>query len=69
MGVCITRKHASIHCGTAAHLSRMPGGLDYFVTGYGTGGTVAGVGRVLRSIDSVMFGYVSMIVQKTRNDS
>ena len=23
--------------------------LDYFVTGYGTGGTVAGVGRVLRS--------------------
>ena len=29
-------------------LADFPGGLDYWVTGYGTGGTLTGVGRVLR---------------------
>jgi len=46
-----TAANASIHASTTAQeiLSDFKGSrLDYFVTGYGTGGTVTGVGRVLR---------------------
>ena len=35
-------------------------GLDYFVTGYGTGGTVTGVARVLRK-DSYLFSKLSQL--------
>ncbi len=47
-----TEANAAIHAATTAReiLGDFLGKrLDYFVTGYGTGGTVAGVGRVLRS--------------------
>ena len=47
-----TPANADIHEATTAReiLGDFEGErLDYFVTGYGTGGTVAGVGRVLRS--------------------
>jgi cysteine synthase A len=39
-----------IHSRTTAReiLADFPDGLDYWVTGYGTGGTLTGVGRVLR---------------------
>jgi cysteine synthase A len=46
-----TPDNADIHENTTAReiLADFEGGrLDYWVTGYGTGGTVAGVGRVLR---------------------
>ncbi|MWD26015.1 cysteine synthase A [Aquicoccus sp. SCR17] len=46
-----TAANARIHENTTAReiLSDFSGGrLDYWVTGYGTGGTVTGVGRVLR---------------------
>ena len=46
-----TDDNADIHEGTTGReiLSDFQGSkLDYFVTGYGTGGTVSGVGRVLR---------------------
>jgi cysteine synthase A len=46
-----TEANADIHESTTAQeiLADFAGErLDYFVTGYGTGGTVAGVGRVLR---------------------
>ena len=46
-----TPDNADIHEGTTAReiLSDFDGErLDYFVSGYGTGGTVSGVGRVLR---------------------
>ena len=46
-----TEANAAIHETTTAReiLGDFAGSrLDYFVTGYGTGGTVAGVGRVLR---------------------
>jgi cysteine synthase len=46
-----TRANAEIHENTTAReiLADFAGQrLDYFVTGYGTGGTVSGVGRVLR---------------------
>ena len=46
-----TPANAAIHEATTAReiLNDFAGSrLDYFVTGYGTGGTVAGVGRVLR---------------------
>ena len=46
-----TADNARIHENTTAReiLADFKGGrLDYFVSGYGTGGTVAGVGRVLR---------------------
>jgi cysteine synthase len=46
-----TEANADIHEATTAReiLGDFKGGrLDYFVTGYGTGGTVTGVGRVLR---------------------
>jgi cysteine synthase len=46
-----TEANADIHESTTAReiLADFAGErLDYFVTGYGTGGTVAGVGRVLR---------------------
>jgi cysteine synthase len=46
-----TEANALIHENTTAReiLADFDGGrLDYFVSGYGTGGTVAGVGRVLR---------------------
>jgi cysteine synthase A len=46
-----TSANADIHAATTAReiLGDFAGQrLDYFVTGYGTGGTVAGVGRVLR---------------------
>lgn len=46
-----TEANARIHENTTAReiLADFSGGrLDYWVTGYGTGGTVAGVGRVLR---------------------
>jgi cysteine synthase A len=46
-----TEANAAIHEATTAReiLGDFAGSrLDYFVTGYGTGGTVAGVGRVLR---------------------
>ncbi|MDP5217244.1 pyridoxal-phosphate dependent enzyme [Ruegeria sp. 2205SS24-7] len=46
-----TEANAEIHATTTAQeiLSDFDGKrLDYFVTGYGTGGTVSGVGRVLR---------------------
>ena len=46
-----TEANADIHESTTAReiLADFEGErLDYFVTGYGTGGTVAGVGRVLR---------------------
>ena len=46
-----TEANADIHEATTAReiLADFEGQrLDYFVTGYGTGGTVAGVGRVLR---------------------
>ncbi|MCF3933265.1 cysteine synthase A [Acuticoccus sp. M5D2P5] len=47
-----TEANAEIHANTTAReiLADFDGArLDYFVTGYGTGGTVAGVGRVLRA--------------------
>lgn len=47
-----TADNADIHENTTAReiLADFEGErLDYFVTGYGTGGTVAGVGRVLRA--------------------
>jgi cysteine synthase A len=39
-----------VHSRTTAReiLADFPDGLDYWVTGYGTGGTLTGVGRVLR---------------------
>ena len=46
-----TPDNADIHAATTAReiLADFAGArLDYFVTGYGTGGTVSGVGRVLR---------------------
>ncbi|MCA0293931.1 MAG: pyridoxal-phosphate dependent enzyme [Actinobacteria bacterium] len=46
-----TEANADIHAATTAReiVNDFAGSrLDYFVTGYGTGGTVAGVGRVLR---------------------
>ena len=46
-----TEANAAIHEATTAReiINDFAGSrLDYFVTGYGTGGTVAGVGRVLR---------------------
>ena len=46
-----TSDNADIHANTTAReiLGDFAGErLDYFVTGYGTGGTVSGVGRVLR---------------------
>ena len=46
-----TPANADIHESTTAReiIADFEGGrLDYFVTGYGTGGTVAGVGRVLK---------------------
>jgi cysteine synthase len=46
-----TEANADIHASTTAReiLADFAGErLDYFVTGYGTGGTVSGVGRVLR---------------------
>jgi cysteine synthase A len=46
-----TKANADIHESTTAReiLADFKGGrLDYFVSGYGTGGTVTGVGRVLR---------------------
>ena len=46
-----TPANADIHESTTAQeiLADFKGGrLDYFVTGYGTGGTVAGVGRLLK---------------------
>jgi cysteine synthase A len=46
-----TKANADIHESTTAQeiLGDFGGGrLDYFVTGYGTGGTVSGVGRVLK---------------------
>ena len=46
-----TEANAAIHESTTAReiINDFAGSrLDYFVTGYGTGGTVAGVGRVLR---------------------
>jgi cysteine synthase len=46
-----TKANADIHESTTAReiISDFNGSrLDYFVTGYGTGGTVVGVGRVLR---------------------
>ncbi len=46
-----TEANAEIHANTTAReiLADFEGEqLDYFVTGYGTGGTVSGVGRVLR---------------------
>jgi cysteine synthase len=46
-----TKANADIHENTTAReiLADFKGGrLDYFVSGYGTGGTVTGVGRVLR---------------------
>ncbi len=46
-----TEANAAIHEATTAReiINDFTGSrLDYFVTGYGTGGTVAGVGRVLR---------------------
>jgi cysteine synthase len=46
-----TDANAAIHEATTAReiINDFAGGrLDYFVTGYGTGGTIAGVGRVLR---------------------
>ena len=46
-----TKANADIHEATTAReiINDFAGSrLDYFVTGYGTGGTVAGVGRVLR---------------------
>jgi cysteine synthase A len=46
-----TPDNADIHENTTAReiIADFDGGrLDYFVTGYGTGGTVVGVGRVLR---------------------
>jgi cysteine synthase A len=46
-----TPDNATIHQNTTARevIADFAGGrLDYFVTGYGTGGTVTGVGRVLR---------------------
>jgi cysteine synthase len=46
-----TEANAEIHASTTAReiLADFGGErLDYFVTGYGTGGTVSGVGRVLR---------------------
>jgi len=46
-----TEANAKIHANTTARelLADFDGEkLDYFVTGYGTGGTVTGVGRVLR---------------------
>ncbi|MGE3830665.1 MAG: cysteine synthase A [Parvibaculaceae bacterium] len=46
-----TEANADIHESTTAReiINDFAGSaLDYFVTGYGTGGTVAGVGRVLR---------------------
>ena len=48
-----TEANARIHENTTAReiLADFDGErLDYFVTGYGTGGTIAGVGRVLRSV-------------------
>jgi len=48
-----TEANADIHEATTAReiLSDFEGQkLDYFVTGYGTGGTVTGVGRVLKSV-------------------
>ena len=47
-----TEANADIHEATTAReiMNDFEGSrLDYFVTGYGTGGTVTGVGRVLRS--------------------
>ena len=47
-----TEANADIHEGTTAReiLADFDGQrLDYFVSGYGTGGTVSGVGRVLRA--------------------
>lgn len=47
-----TDANAAIHAATTAQeilADFKDERLDYFVTGYGTGGTVAGVGRVLRS--------------------
>jgi cysteine synthase A len=47
-----TDANAAIHASTTAReiLGDFDGKrLDYFVTGYGTGGTLAGVGRVLRA--------------------
>ena len=47
-----TEANAEIHAATTAReiLGDFAGRrLDYFVTGYGTGGTVGGVGRVLRA--------------------
>src|SRR4051812_41259089 len=46
-----TDANAAIHASTTAReiLADFAGGrLDYFVTGYGTGGTLTGVGRVLK---------------------
>ena len=46
-----TKANADIHEATTAReiINDFAGSrLDYFVTGYGTGGTIAGVGRVLR---------------------
>jgi cysteine synthase A len=48
-----TEANARIHQNTTAReiLADFDGErLDYYVTGYGTGGTVAGVGRVLREV-------------------
>jgi cysteine synthase A len=47
-----TEANASIHASTTAReiLADFDGKrLDYFVTGYGTGGTLTGVGRILRA--------------------
>ncbi|MBJ3777599.1 PLP-dependent cysteine synthase family protein [Acuticoccus mangrovi] len=47
-----TEANAAIHEATTAREilgDFADGRLDYFVTGYGTGGTVSGVGRVLRA--------------------
>src|SRR2546423_1858570 len=47
-----TDANAAIHASTTAReiLGDFDGGrLDYFVTGYGTGGTLTGVGRVLKT--------------------
>ncbi|MGR3322740.1 MAG: PLP-dependent cysteine synthase family protein [Pseudooceanicola sp.] len=45
-----TPDNAEIHAATTAReiLGDFDGRLDYFITGYGTGGTMSGVGRVLR---------------------